>query len=144
MPGEQAEIRDGALLWESAGGFATCGIAYGSELIGTDAEPSRPDLQGQRLYSEYRFRAHASRAYRLRQIVSVVPSVTHRQPDCQAGRLLGKALREGFARLREANRRCWSELWRSRIRIIGGDERWQALTDAAFYYLNSSTHASSP
>jgi protein-glucosylgalactosylhydroxylysine glucosidase len=36
------------------------------------------------------------------------------------------------------------ELRKGRIRLIGADERWQALADAAFFYLHSSVHSSSP
>jgi len=144
IPGETSELKDGAMLWESSGGYASCGIAYATQLIGAEVEPTRPGLEDQRLLSKYAFRAGAARTYRLRQIASIVPSVTHHQPDCEAARLLGKVTKEGFDRLRDANRRCWSRLWRSRIRIIGAEERWQGLADAAFYYLNSSVHASSP
>jgi protein-glucosylgalactosylhydroxylysine glucosidase len=143
-PGEPPQVSEGALLWESPGRLSTCGLAYSTELIGAKAEPSRPGLQDHCLSSEYAFRARASRSYRLRQIVSVVASVTHHQPECQADRLLGKALQQGFVRLREGNQKCWADLWRGRIRIRGADKRWQELTDAAFYYLNSSAHASSP
>ena len=34
-------------------------------------------------------------------------------------------------------------MWRGRIEILGAAERWQGLVDAAFFYLNSSVHASS-
>jgi hypothetical protein len=78
--GEPPQASEGALLWESAGSLTSCGIAYATELIGCEAEPSRPGLQDHRLFSEYAFRANASRAYRLRQIVSVVASVAHQQP----------------------------------------------------------------
>ena len=33
---------------------------------------------------------------------------------------------------------------RGRIRLIGAGDEWQALADAAFFYLNTSVHASSP
>src|SRR5205807_4146226 len=38
----------------------------------------------------------------------------------------------------------WSELWKGRITLVGADPRWQALADAALFYLLSSTHVASP
>ena len=49
----------------------------------------------------------------------------------------------GFDRLRRENREAWEDLWRGRVVIHGADERWQAMVDAAFYYLNASVHPSS-
>lgn len=144
LPGEAESKTDGALLWESAGGIGRCGIAYATELRGAGAEPKRPPLHNDVALSEFAFRAHAGRRYRLRQIVSAVAGVLHKQPEHHAVRLLGKAQREGFDALRQANRKCWEKLWRSRIRLIGADERWQAMADAAFFYMNTSVHPSSP
>ena len=36
------------------------------------------------------------------------------------------------------------ELWKGRVVLVGAGKPWQALADAAFFYLNSSVHASSP
>ena len=33
---------------------------------------------------------------------------------------------------------------RYRIRLIGAEERWQDITDSAYFYLHSSIHASNP
>ena len=41
------------------------------------------------------------------------------------------------------NADAWRELWKSRIVLLGADERWQRLADAAFFYLNTSVHSSS-
>ena len=41
-------------------------------------------------------------------------------------------------------RAAWAELWKGRIRLHGADARWQALADAALFYLFSSTHVASP
>ena len=35
-------------------------------------------------------------------------------------------------------------MWKSRITLAGADTRWQALADAALFYLFSSTHVASP
>jgi trehalose/maltose hydrolase-like predicted phosphorylase len=142
-PGEDAAC-DGWLLWESLGRRGTCGVAYVTELAGAEADARRPPWREQRLTSTYAFRGHAGRTYRLRTIAALVPSVVHPRPDEQAVRLVAHARERGFDRLRAANREAWGELWRGRIRLVGADERWQALTDAALFYLLSSTHPASP
>ena len=50
----------------------------------------------------------------------------------------------GFDAIRKYNRACWAELWKGRIRLVGAEKRWQAMADAAFFYLISSAHPSSP
>jgi trehalose/maltose hydrolase-like predicted phosphorylase len=142
-PGEDEPAVDGYLLWESAGGLSTCGVALVTELAGAEA-PARPPLRDQRLVTEYRLRARAGRPVRLRQIASVIPSAMHEAPDHQAVRLAAKARSDGFAKIRADNRRSWDELWKGRIRLVGAGERWQGLADAAFFYLNCSVHPSSP
>jgi hypothetical protein len=90
-------------------------------------------------------RARPGRTYRLRQIASLVPSVVHHDPDHAAVRLASRAVDHGFEALRADNRRAWEELWKGRVLIdAAGDDRWQALADAAFFYLNGSTHPSAP
>jgi hypothetical protein len=73
-----------------------------------------------------------------------VPSQLHHRPDEEATRLAAFATEIGFDTLRRENADEWAELWKGRIVLVGAEERWQALADAAFYYLNSSVHASSP
>jgi trehalose/maltose hydrolase-like predicted phosphorylase len=135
---------DGVLGWESSGGISTCAIAYATTLQGSEVEPDRPALKNNAVYSEYSLRCRAGRNYRLSQIACVVPSALHQQPDIEAVRLLGKAFRDGLDSLRTANQACWQELWKGRIRLLGADERWQAMADAAFFYMNTSAHSSSP
>jgi len=145
-PGEDALSDDGALLWESAGGLGRLGLAYITEMTGGAAgevEPKRPALDGAGLASTYAFRARGGTTYRLRQITSLVPSALHTRPDEQAGRMVAKARCDGFDVIRAENRAAWDELWKGRIRLVGAEPRWQALADAAFFYLNSSVHASS-
>jgi trehalose/maltose hydrolase-like predicted phosphorylase len=90
-----------------------------------------------------RFPGGAGATYRLRQITSLVPSALHGRPDEQAGRMVAKARHDGFDAIRAENRAAWDEIWKGRIRLVGAEPRWQALADAAFFYLNSSVHASS-
>jgi protein-glucosylgalactosylhydroxylysine glucosidase len=143
-PGEAKPSSDGSLLWESAGGNSTCGLAYVTEFLGDDAKPQRPPLDGEGLRSEYELRARHGRQYKLRQLVSLVPSALHSQPDYQAARLIAMAADIGFEAIRKNNRACWAELWKSRIRLVGAERRWQAMADAAFFYLMSTAHTSSP
>jgi trehalose/maltose hydrolase-like predicted phosphorylase len=143
-PGEDKASCDGAALWESAGALSTCGIAYVTELVGAEAHPEKPPLENRTLTTGYAFKAKAGRSYRLRQIASLIPNVTHAEPDFQAVRQVALARKRGFEAIRRANRDVWSDLWKGRITIVGADRRWQALADAALYYLLSSTHVASP
>jgi trehalose/maltose hydrolase-like predicted phosphorylase len=144
-PGESSPANDGSLLWESAGGLSTCGVAFTTEVVGlSELSPKRPPLHDHCLVTEYAARARAGQAVRLRQIASLVPSAMHQLPDQHAGRLVAKAGRDGFDKLRSQNRAVWEDLWQGRIRLVGADARWQALADAAFFYLNCSVHSSSP
>jgi trehalose/maltose hydrolase-like predicted phosphorylase len=146
-PGRPDErFTDGSIAWESLGALGRCGIAYATELRGDEsAERSAPDWGiDQPLITDYTIRARPGRSYRLRQIASVVPDVLHHDPDREATRLAGRAASAGFEELRRENRAAWDELWQSRILIDADDDRWQALADAAFFYLNSSVHPSAP
>ncbi len=143
-PGEKEVSCDGASMWESAGGLSRCGVAYATELVGAEAEANRPPLENRTLTTTYQFTAKAGRRYDLRQMASMVPSVNHAQPDMQAVRQLALARKRGFDAIRAENKAIWTELWKGRIRLVGAEPRWQALADAAFFYLISSTHVGSP
>jgi trehalose/maltose hydrolase-like predicted phosphorylase len=143
-PGEDKPCCDGAALWESAGAISTCGMAYVTELVGAEAKPERPPLENRTLTTAYAFKAKAGEVYRLRQIASLIPKVTHLQPDFQAVRQVALARKRGFENIRAANRAIWSDLWKGRITLVGAEPRWQALADAALFYLFSSTHVASP
>ena len=141
-PGENEPACDGALLWESAGGLSTCGVAYVTEILGAGVvEPTRPPLAGFRLKSSYSFRARKNRRYVLRQMVCIVPDQMHCQPEFQASRLVSLSRKRGFEAVRAANREAWAELWKGRILLVGADSRWQAMADAAVFYLLTSTHS---
>ncbi len=145
-PGEPEPVVDGSLRWASLGNLSSCGAAYVTEFIGgCDAQKSRSewDPHGP-LATAYAFRARAGRAYRLRQMTALVPSSMHHEPDQQALRMTALAKLLGFDALRDENRAVWREIWRGRILLHGAEQRWQALADAAFYYLNASVHSSSP
>jgi protein-glucosylgalactosylhydroxylysine glucosidase len=145
-PGEPSPAVDGSLHWQTLGGVSTCGVAYVTELLGgAQAERTRAEWgQENALATDYHFHARSGRTVRLRQIASLVPSQLHRRPHEEARRLAAFAGTLGFETLRAENKAAWAELWKGRILLHGADTRWQALADAAFYYLNASVHASSP
>jgi trehalose/maltose hydrolase-like predicted phosphorylase len=144
-PETPAAGSDGMLVWQSHGELSRCGAAYLTQFDGTD--DVQRDVERSRiaaLRTSYTFSARGRKAYRLRQISSLVPDMLHGQPDLQAGRLLQAAQLRGFDTLRELNTEAWNALWRSRIVLDGAPARWQAMADAAFFYLHSSVHPSSP
>jgi protein-glucosylgalactosylhydroxylysine glucosidase len=145
-PGEPKPEVDGSLLWGTLGGLSQVGVAYTTELVGNETAEFVRQEWGEEtpLASDYRFRTRSGRAVRLRQLSSLVPSVMHAQPDRQAVRLAARARELGWDFVRADNRAAWDELWRGRITLVGADRRWQELSDAAFFYLNSSVHAASP
>jgi hypothetical protein len=98
----------------------------------------------ERLATSYALRGHRGRRYRLRQMTSLVPDALHQEPDRQAIRLVHAAALRGFDAIRAENRRAWDELWQARVQLVGASRRWQELADAAFFYLHTSAHASSP
>src|SRR3569833_1406507 len=61
--------------------MSTCGLAYVTELIGDDVTPLRPPLDGEGLRSEYALHARRGRRFKIRQLVSLVPSALHNRPD---------------------------------------------------------------
>src|SRR4051794_28110323 len=140
------EVADGILRFEPPGALTRTGVALHTELLGDhDAERSCAKWFGNGdLATSYRVRARADRRYRLRQIVSMVASSCHQIAEQQAVRLLTAGCALGFEALRRRNHELWDDMWRGRIGLIGADERWQAMADAAFFYLHSSVHSSSP
>jgi hypothetical protein len=136
---------DGLFTWRSFGDLSSCGAAYSSEIRGTDRFDRACDhSETGPLTTSYSFRASPGHDYLLRQLTSLVPKSLHSQPDMQAVRLLNAGQLCGFDRLRQENRADWDELWRGRVVLAGAPARWQALADAAFFYLQSSVHGSSP
>ena len=134
----------GSLLWESYGALAHAGEAYGAQFLGAEATEEKDQSDMAALSSTFPFRARTGRTYRLRQISAVVSEEVHHQPDLQAVRLVYGGVARGFDRLRAENRAAWSELWRGRLNLAGAPSRWQALADAAYFYLHTSVHPSSP
>jgi hypothetical protein len=145
-PGRDDQAADGSLLWESLGAKSRCGLAHVTEFLGDPAaKKTRPDwgLESS-IATDYEVAARPGRTYRLRQIACLVPDVMHHDPDRAAVRLAARAGADGFDAIRAENHREWEELWRGRVIVDARDDTWQGLADAAFFYLNTSVHASAP
>jgi protein-glucosylgalactosylhydroxylysine glucosidase len=136
---------DGWLQWSVFGDLTTCGVAYATELDGArDATRTIDRGHGCPLSTTYTFHAEAGREYRLRRIASLVPEAMHRRPDLQAVRLVMAGQTRGFDRIRQDNRAEWGRLWQGRIVLAGAPSRWQRIADAAYFYLHTGAHMSSP
>jgi len=85
--------------------------------------------------------AKSGRTYSFRTIAGMVSEVYDPEPELQALRVASWGEMVGFDLLREQNRSCWSDLWKSRVKVYGDAEAQTAL-DAAFFYLHSSFHSS--
>src|SRR5438132_2531336 len=144
-PDAEQSVVDGSMLWETHGGLSTCGAAYITHFEGGDGVERRRaehDVLAP-LSTSYSVNARPERSYVLRQYTSLVPSQAHHEPHRQATRLVGMAAQRGFEQLRDENRRAWEAIWKGRITLVGAGHRWQALADAAYYYLHASAHSSS-
>jgi protein-glucosylgalactosylhydroxylysine glucosidase len=135
----------GVLGWRSPGGASRCGIAYKAGLDGAEnCPPEYHQTVSGRLTTVYTVAAEPGRPYRLRQLTAVVTDAFHSQAHLHAVRLLADADERGFDALLAANAERWAELWRGRIELTGAPTRWQAIADAAHFYLHTSVHRSSP
>ena len=153
--GRLGEPADGLIGWSSPGDMSRCGLAYCTELTGGTGGAVTVDGPG---FVEKSFRhtvpglmttvytvpATAGASYRLRQLTSIVPDVIHSSPHLHAVRMLGDAQNRGFDAIRAGNAAAWAEIWGGRIELPGAPRRWQEIADAAYFYLHTSVHRSSP
>lgn len=146
QPNKAWRIADGALRWESRGALTTCGAAYIAEFEGEPSATPVRDFFGNEspLFTDYTVAAQPGHTYIMRQYGCLVPDGLHSQPELQAIRLARIGQQQGFATLREENRAAWAEIWQGRIRLLGAGERWQELTDAAYFYQHTSAHFAMP
>ena len=144
VPGAEASVVDGSLLWETHGALSRCGAAYVTTFDGGDGvQRSVEDKNSLApLSTTYSVLARPGRAYVLRQVSSLLPTAFHVEPDREASRIARIGGTRGLDQLREENRAAWRELWRGRIRLLGASQRWQGYVDAAQYYLHASAHPS--
>src|SRR4051794_25179572 len=144
VPATQEDGIDGVMLWETLGGLGSCGGAYWTEVDGPETTRSKSAEDGRALTTAYRAeKVRAGQPFVVRQVTSLVPSSDHQQPHWHATRLAALGRRIGFERLRSDNAEAWRQLWRGRVVLLGADDRWQALADAAFFYVHTSTHPGS-
>lgn len=139
-----AEWLRGPFSWHSLGELGRCGLAWGNMLFGAERFDRHWEHEDARLIANYTFQATRGRTYQLIQACSMVPSVMHSQPHMQAARLAETARLRGFEALRNDNRASWDWLWEGRLVLEGAPTRWQAIADAAYFYLHTSVHGSSP
>ncbi|MFP4028905.1 MAG: hypothetical protein ACLFWL_14035 [Candidatus Brocadiia bacterium] len=149
IPGEERADRpaDAVLHWESRGGLTRLGASYVTEFEGDDLREKTRNEYGHEEegeFTSYIIDARPGKRYALRQYGSLVPSTLHEEPHWQASRQVRMGLWYGFEKLRALNASAWKNLWRARPVISGGDDRWQEIVDAAFFYTHSSVHSSSP
>src|SRR5438094_2553419 len=144
-PDSDKPVNDGSMLWEVNGALSTCGAAYVTRFDGGEGVERRREEHDELapLSTSYGVEARPESRYVLQQFVSLVPSQAHHEPHRQAARLAGMAAQRGFQKLRDENRGAWRQIWNGRIKLLGADSRWQALADAAYYYLHASAHSSS-
>jgi hypothetical protein len=141
--GTEQQPVDGSLRWESHGAVGLAGVAYVTELGGVEAGRSVDENELVPLATRYAFRGRTGKRYRLRQIAAIVSDAMHHEPDLQAVRLVYAGTERGFDRLRAENAAAWEEIWQGRVQV-DAPARWQAMLDAAYFYLQTSVHASSP
>lgn len=144
VPGDGA---DGVVHWEAHKGQTSCGAAFAAEFPGDDVVTHRRNDRGYEegsIFKEFVINAKPGKRYVFRQIGSLVPGIMHEEPHWQAVRMIGVAHSYGFDQLRDENRKAWAELWKARIKLIGADEKWQDIIDAAYFYLHSTIHPSTP
>ena len=141
--GTEQQPVDGSLRWQSHGAVGVAGVAYVTEFVGSEAGRSVDENEVAPLATGYSFRGRSGTRYRLRQMAAVVPDAMHHEPDLQAIRLLFAGRERGFDHLREENSAAWQDIWQGRIQV-DAPARWQAMLDAAYFYLQTSVHASSP
>jgi trehalose/maltose hydrolase-like predicted phosphorylase len=138
---------DAILLWESDGGISKLGAGFLAEFIGSDIQGTMGDYIGCETgpqFKHFNIKAQPGQQYKMRQVGCLIPGIMHTEPHWQVARMIEAGIWQGWDKLREDNRNAWAELWKGRIKLIGADNRWQEVTDAAYYYLHTSIHAASP
>jgi hypothetical protein len=145
-PGEPAPACDGSLLWEAEGGLSTVGLAMATEVTGGEAQGARRSGVG--CVGAAQKRIHGPHTLR-----PSGPAAPDRGPDPvgaprPSGRGGGPPRRprqgHGLRDLADAKPRRLGRTVEGADRRRGRFARHQAIIDAAFFYLNASTHAASP
>jgi trehalose/maltose hydrolase-like predicted phosphorylase len=127
--------------FESHGKLSKLGVALW--ILTPDGPPQRlePRLTEAGSSRTYQLKLQGGRPVRFQTLAAVVSELYHPEPPLEAIRLASWGSLLGFETLRSDNRAAWTDLWKSRVRVIG-DADAQLVLDAAFFYLHSSLHAS--
>jgi protein-glucosylgalactosylhydroxylysine glucosidase len=144
-PGSLTAMVDAHALWEPHGAYTQCGLAYSTRFDGGDDVERRVDDLNEigPVRTVHEVAARPGRRYVQQQVASLISSQAHQQPELQAHRQAWLGMDYGVEKLAADNRKSWERVWQGRVRVLGGDEWWQAVTDASFYYLQASAHPSS-
>jgi len=127
--------------FESGNSLSKLGVALLSFAPDGPVQRQDPFTTDSGVSRTYTVRAVSGRPVRFQTIAAMVSQLYHPEPPLEAIRLAKWAGVLQFEDLRNQNRREWSELWQSRVRVTG-DTDAQRVLDAAFFYLHSSLHAS--
>src|SRR5690606_26147377 len=106
-PGEAEPACDGTVLWAALGRISTCGSALLTEGPEGAERSQEPWDETGPLGTAYKLQLRRGRAATFRQMVAVLPSVMHSQPEAQALRLLAASQELGFDEIRRRNRLAW-------------------------------------
>jgi len=140
QPPERTQI-DLVSGFESEGEPCKLGVALWVAAPGVPVQKQEPSLTVNGSTRTYTLNAKSGQPVRFRTIAAMVSELYHPEPPLEAIRLASWGSLLGFERLRSDNRAVWTDLWKSRVKVIG-DADAQRVLDAAFFYLHSSLHAS--
>ena len=140
---------DHMLLWYAdEGRDGKLGIALGIELTGDGRllrrwRVDRTD-KGEQSMTCLEVELPPGATARMRQLVALVPSHLHPEPEWQAARLLGAAHNHGFAGLRKRDRSLWADIVRTRPRLHGAPSATQTLIDVTHHLVHAHVHQAVP
>src|SRR6266436_3225517 len=127
--------------FESEGNLSKLGVAVWILTPDGPSQKQEPRLTEDGLTRTYELKLQSGRPVRFQTIAAMVSELYHPEPPLEAIRLASWGNQLGFETLRGDNRAAWTELWKSRVKVIG-DADAQRVLDAAFFYLHSILHAS--
>src|SRR5256885_1190852 len=127
--------------FESEGNLSKLGVAVSIMTPGESVRRQEAFLTEAGSTRTYRIRAQSGQPVIFQTIAALISEHYHPEPPLEASRLANWGRQLGFETLRSENRAAWAELWKSRVKVIGDSDAQRAL-DAAFFYIQSSVHAS--
>jgi len=127
--------------FESEGNLSKLGVALSILTPGESVRRQEASLTEAGSTRAYRLKAQSGQPVRFQTIAALISELYHPEPPLEAIRLANWGRQLGFETLRSENRAAWADLWKSRVKVIGDSDAQRAL-DAAFFYVQSSVHAS--